>query len=142
MLFKIEKKNCVNFCIFISFYLDWNVDKHQLIFKHYYQLNQKVYYFDKKFVLKISKIVVVTCATLFSYVTKPMRLCHPPDGSTSPKYKLLCFITTTKICKVKNALAFNWDRCCHLGLCLRLIPFHLLSSLLLFKIEREKISSF
>jgi hypothetical protein len=20
-----------------------------------------------------------------------MRLCHPPDGSTSPKYKLLCF---------------------------------------------------
>ncbi len=25
-----------------------------------------------------------------------MRLCHPPDGSTSPKYKLLCFITTKK----------------------------------------------
>jgi hypothetical protein len=24
----------------------------------------------------------------------PMRLCHPPDGSTSPNYKLLCFITT------------------------------------------------
>jgi len=23
-----------------------------------------------------------------------MRLCQPPDGSTSPKYKLLCFITT------------------------------------------------
>jgi hypothetical protein len=20
-----------------------------------------------------------------------VRLCHPPDGSTSPKYKLLCF---------------------------------------------------
>jgi hypothetical protein len=53
-----------------------------------------------------------------------MRLCHPPDGSTSPKYKLLCFITTKKICKEKNALAFNWDRCCHLVLCLRLIPFH------------------
>jgi hypothetical protein len=28
-----------------------------------------------------------------------MRLCHPPDGSTSPKCKLLCFITTTKIAK-------------------------------------------
>jgi len=41
-----------------------------------------------------------------------MRLCHPPDGSTSPKYRLLCFI------------AFNRDRCCHLVLCLRLIPFH------------------
>jgi hypothetical protein len=23
-----------------------------------------------------------------------MRLCHPPDGSTSPKYKLLCFKPT------------------------------------------------
>ncbi len=54
----------------------------------------------------------------------PMRLCHPPDGSTSLKYKLPCFITTKKICKEKNALAFNWDRCCHLVLCLRLIPFH------------------
>ncbi len=53
-----------------------------------------------------------------------MRLCHPPDGSTSPKYKLLCFITTKFFCKDKNALAFNRDRCCHLVLCLRLIPFH------------------
>jgi hypothetical protein len=53
-----------------------------------------------------------------------MRLCQPPDGSTSPKYKLLCFITTKKISKEKNALAFNRDRCCHLVLCLRLIPFH------------------
>jgi hypothetical protein len=34
-----------------------------------------------------------------------MRLCHPPDGSTSPKYKLLCFITTKIFCKEKNALA-------------------------------------
>ncbi len=34
-----------------------------------------------------------------------MRLCHPPDGSTSPKYKLLCFITTKFFCKEKNALA-------------------------------------
>ncbi len=42
-----------------------------------------------------------------------MRLCHPPDGSTSPKYKLLCFIKTKKNCKEKNALGFNWDRCYH-----------------------------
>jgi hypothetical protein len=28
-----------------------------------------------------------------------MRLCHPPDGSTSHKYKLLCFITTKKFAK-------------------------------------------
>ncbi len=54
-----------------------------------------------------------------------MRLCHPPDGSTSPKYKLPCFITTKCFCKEKNALAFNRDRCCHLVLCLQLIPFHL-----------------
>jgi hypothetical protein len=53
-----------------------------------------------------------------------MRLCHPPDGSTSPKYKLLCFITAKKFCKEKNALALNRDRCCHLVLCLWLIPFH------------------
>jgi hypothetical protein len=59
-----------------------------------------------------------------SLAIKSMRLCHPPDGNTSAKYKLLCFITTKKICKEKNTLAFNWDRCCHLVLCLRLIPFH------------------
>ncbi len=59
----------------------------------------------------------------YFFDTSVMRLCHPPDGSTSPKYKLLCFITTKKICKENNALAFNWDRCCHLVLCLQLIPF-------------------
>jgi hypothetical protein len=53
-----------------------------------------------------------------------MRLCQPPDGNTSPKYKLLCFITTNFFCKEKNAQAFNRDRCCHLLLCLRSIPFH------------------
>jgi hypothetical protein len=63
------------------------------------------------------------------FVLFSMRLCHPRDGSTSPKYKLLCFITTKKICKEKNALAFNRDRCCHLVLCLRLIPFHWASHL-------------
>ncbi len=57
-----------------------------------------------------------------------MRLCHPPDGSTSPKYKLLCFATTKTICKEKNALAFNCDRCCHLVLCSWLIPFNYLLS--------------
>ncbi len=53
-----------------------------------------------------------------------MRLCHPPDGSTSPKYKLLCFITTKKFLQRKECIAFNRDRCCHLEICLRLIPFH------------------
>jgi len=58
-----------------------------------------------------------------------MRLCQPPDGNTSPKYKLLCFKTTKKNCKEKNALDFNRDRCCHLVLSLRLIPFHLVKHL-------------
>jgi hypothetical protein len=58
-----------------------------------------------------------------------MRLCHPPDGSTSPKYKLLCFITTKFFCKEKNTLAFNRDTRCHLVLYLRLIPFHLVKHL-------------
>ena len=58
-----------------------------------------------------------------------MRLCQPPDGNTSHKYKLLCFKTTKKICKEKNALAFNRDRCCNLELCLQLIPFHYLNFL-------------
>ncbi len=65
------------------------------------------------------------------------RNCQPPDGSTSPKYKLLCFITTKKICKEKNALAFNKDRCCHLVLCLRLLPFHCAIAHLLGPIRRH-----
>jgi hypothetical protein len=63
----------------------------------------------------------LACSSVLS-----MRLCHPPEHSTSPKYKLLCFITTKKICKEKNALAFNWYRCCHLVLCLQLIHVHYL----------------
>ncbi len=59
-----------------------------------------------------------------------MRRCHPPDGSTSPKYKLLCFkLENHLFCQIKNALAFNRDTCCHLVLCLRLLPFHWLSLL-------------
>ncbi len=26
--------------------------------------------------------------------------------------------------QIQNALALNWDMCCHLALCLRLLPFH------------------
>ncbi len=47
---------------------------------------------------------------------------YPPlDGITYPKYKLLCFITTIIFVKLKKALAFYWDRSCHLALCLWLI---------------------
>jgi len=67
-----------------------------------------------------------SCQTVLYLLICLMRLCQPPDGSTGPKYKLLCFITTNFFCKEKTALAFNRDRCCHLVLCLRLIPFHYL----------------
>jgi hypothetical protein len=41
------------------------------------------------------------------------------------QYKLLCFIQLTNFfCKEEKALAFNWDRCYHLALCLQLILFH------------------
>jgi hypothetical protein len=53
-----------------------------------------------------------------------MRLCHPPDGSARPKYKLLCFKPPYVFKEIQNALAFNRDMCCHLALCLRLLPFH------------------
>ncbi len=52
---------------------------------------------------------------------------HPLDGVTNPKYKLLRFIHLTFFCKKKWALAFNWDRCCHLALFLWLILFHWLN---------------
>jgi hypothetical protein len=39
----------------------------------------------------LSFFLQVSCSTRVSTLTAGMRLCHPPDGSTSPKYKLLCF---------------------------------------------------
>ncbi len=50
-------------------------------------------------------------------------LYRPLNGVTNPKYKLLHLLTTRKKCKEKKALAFNWDRCCRLVLCLQLILF-------------------
>jgi hypothetical protein len=52
-------------------------------------------------------------------------LYHPLDGITNPKYKMLHFLTTkNNFREEKKAVAFNWDRCCHLALCLRLILSH------------------
>ncbi len=49
---------------------------------------------------------------------------HPLDGITNPEYKLLHFKQLILFFKEKKALAFNWDRYCHLALCLQLILFH------------------
>jgi hypothetical protein len=35
-----------------------------------------------------------------------MRLCHPPEGSTSANYKLLCFITTKKNLQREECTSF------------------------------------
>jgi hypothetical protein len=46
-----------------------------------------------------------------------MGLYHPLDGDSNLKYKLLGFLTPNKKISKGKALAFNWDRCCHLALC-------------------------
>jgi hypothetical protein len=52
-----------------------------------------------------------------------ISLYHPLGGITNLKYKLLCFLTYNKKNSKIKALDFK-NRCCHLGLCLRLILFH------------------
>ncbi len=54
-----------------------------------------------------------------------IKLCHPPDGWSSYKHNLLCFLNIHDFFqKEPNALAFNRDMCCYLALSLRLIIFH------------------
>ncbi len=53
-----------------------------------------------------------------------MRLHHPLNGVTNPKYKLSHFLTANIFLQTEKALAFNRDRCCHLAFCLQLILFH------------------
>jgi hypothetical protein len=53
-----------------------------------------------------------------------MGLYHLLDVNTNLKYKLLCFLTPNKKNSTRKALAFNWERWCHLALCLQLILFH------------------
>jgi hypothetical protein len=46
---------------------------------------------------------VAQSGTIFGLL---MRLCHPPDGSTSPKYKLLFFIKTKKKLQREECTSF------------------------------------
>jgi hypothetical protein len=48
----------------------------------------------------------------------------PTRWQYQSKVKVAEFHNSNFFCKEKNALAFNWDRFCHLVLCLQLIPFH------------------
>ncbi len=46
-----------------------------------------------------------------------IRVYHPLDGITNPKYKLLHFLMSKLFCKEKKMLGFNQDMCCHIYLC-------------------------
>jgi hypothetical protein len=50
--------------------------------------------YSAKIILTIIFTAEVLLAKIFTAEMFPaniMRFCHPPDASTSPKYKLLCF---------------------------------------------------
>ncbi len=65
------------------------------------------YIYTSNFHIFIASYFLCTIlALLVNLQLKLMRLCHPPDGSTSPKYKLLCFITTKKILQREERISF------------------------------------
>ncbi len=45
-----------------------------------------------------------------------MRLHHSPEGSTYPRYKLMCFAYINFFREEQNALAFHRDTWCHLAI--------------------------
>ncbi len=53
-----------------------------------------------------------------------MFIVQATECGTSPKYKLLHFLTAIISKTKRNLSAFNRDACCHLALCLWLIIFH------------------
>ncbi len=61
-----------------------------------------------------------------------MGLYHPLDGVANLKYKLQYFLSSNKKNSKRKALTFNWDRCCHLVICLWLIFFHYLLKNIVF----------
>jgi hypothetical protein len=62
------------------------------------------------------------CLSRHAKVKTVMRLCHPPG----PVPSISCCVLNHRnlFYHIQNALAFNRDMCCHLVLCLWLIPFH------------------
>ncbi len=76
---------------------------------------------DKNKSYKCCKRCLSNWALPYNWV---MRLCHAPDGSTSPKISCCVLNHLNLFNQIQNVLAFNQDMCCHLVLCLRLLPFH------------------
>jgi hypothetical protein len=98
--------------------------------------NNDIRHFDtmddnKNMTLIITTLIVdllrATMLNAVIIIISLIGLYHPLDGITNPMYKLLCLLTTKCLLQEKKAIAFNWDRFCHLALCLWLILFHCLS---------------
>ncbi len=70
---------------------------------------------------EISKKLQTLPLGIISFTT--MRLCHPPDV---PVPSINCCVLNhhNLFYQIQNALALNWDTCCHLVFCLWLLPFH------------------
>jgi hypothetical protein len=104
-----------------------NETSHCLFFRHFYVC---VCVYVYTLTHTTTHMYVLPDTRIYSQVhcVSPIVFYHPTDGVKNPKYKVLHFLTTIILSKEK-ALVFNRDRCCHLVLCLRLILFHIYSTL-------------
>ena len=88
-----------------DFFLKINIKKIKLNLTNFKTFLDQIKFDQFKLIQKRKNVLIKICFLIFFnklpwrkfYLT--MRLCHPPDGSTSPKYKLLCFIITKKFAK-------------------------------------------
>ncbi len=73
----------------------------------------------------LALLALDTLSNVTQIVKCLIRFPHPQDGSTYPRYKVMCFLyITCYFYKEQNALAFNWDTWCHLALRLQMILLH------------------
>jgi hypothetical protein len=70
-----------------------------------YTQNYKQYSTRIGKVLNVIKMLIPRIFAIAQMILT-MRLCHPPDGSTSPKYKLLFFIATKNFLQREERTSF------------------------------------
>ncbi len=76
-----------------------------------------------------------TCLPIWNLI----RICHPPNDTTSPEYKVLHFLTTIiYFPKSRTHKLSTFYKCCQLVLYLRLIIFNLFASLVSYAILSEQ----
>ncbi len=75
----------------------------------------------KSDVLSESKIKMIQLQ-----ISNPIQLDSVTHQMAVPVPSISCCILNhhNLFYEIQNALALNWDMCCHLVLCLRLLPFH------------------